>query len=148
MNNDAIHTTLARSYIAYFVCSMVGLLADALFGFVVPVPQGTLIALVCFAVGPALIWWAQHTSRTSVSAAAGTTYFNRGPYRFLRNPTHLGIVILVAGYAAVTGSMIFLFVTLIGYMISNHFFKRYETILRITYGEDYKEYESSTPKVL
>ncbi len=66
----------------------------------------------------------------------------------MRNPTHTGILLLVTGYTAVSGSVIFLAVTLIGYLISNMFFKKYEALLHAEYGTEYAEYKNTTPKIL
>lgn len=149
-SNTTIHTTLARSYIAYFLFSLLGLLADSLIHFDVSVPYGNSIALACFILGPMLMFWAQATSNVFHPTSRDTqqTYFMRGPYRYMRNPTHLGIVILVIGYAAVSGSIIFLAITILGYVVSNTFFKRYEKIAAEQYGEQYSHYKSDVPKIL
>ena len=151
MSNPAtIHTTLARSYMAYFLFSMLGLLADSIAGFDVVVPYGSAIAILCFIAGPLLMMWAQRTSNhfRKKTLDAKPLYFQHGPYRYLRNPTHLGMVIMVTGYAAVSGSVIFLAVTLVGYIVSNVLFKRYEAIVVEQYGEEYTNYKSDVPKIL
>lgn len=142
MSNKPVHTTLASSYLAYFLFSIVGLLADALVGFEVAIPYKNAIAITCFIVGPALIFWAQQVS------GQYQAYFSHGPYRIMRNPTHLGLVILVTGYTAISGSVFFLAVTVLGYFISNILFKKYETIITEKYGEEYKQYKSDVPKIL
>ncbi len=146
----SIHTTLARSYMAYFLFSLLGLLADSIIGFDVVVPYASAIGIVCFIAGPALMLWAQATSNQfrQKNTGAHPTYFLHGPYRYLRNPTHLGIVIMVTGYAAVSGSVAFLGVTLLGYIVSNMLFKRYESIAAEHYGDEYAQYKSDTPKIL
>ncbi|MFZ4500139.1 MAG: methyltransferase family protein [Minisyncoccia bacterium] len=151
MNNTKnIHITLARSYMAYFLFSMLGLLADSIVGFGVVVPFGSTIAILCFIAGPALMMWAQKTSNDfrKKTTEVKPLYFQHGPYRYLRNPTHLGMVIMVTGYAAVSGSVIFLAVTLVGYIVSNVLFKRYEAIVVEQYGEEYANYKSDVPKIL
>lgn len=112
------------------------------------IAHATTIAIICFGVGPMLIWWAQATSRISKATPEKGPYFKRGPYQFLRNPTHLGLVILVAGYTVVSGSVIFLAITLIGYIISNHFFAQYEKVLHMIYGDTYSTYKKNVPKIL
>jgi protein-S-isoprenylcysteine O-methyltransferase Ste14 len=136
---------LAKSYAIYFIFSLLGLFASTIFPLGEPTPHGQWVALLCFAVGPIIIWWAQTTS----AAQSATPYFERGPYRYLRNPTQIGILILVGGYAAVSGSIVFLLASIIGYFISDiFFFKKYEAILHAQYGEQYKQYKSTVPKVL
>lgn len=139
----SIHLALAHSYLAYFVFSLIGLFADTFFSFGTPLYHGEWIALTCFIVGPLLIWWAQSTS----AKQEATPYFERGPYRLMRNPTHIGIVILVAGYTAVSGSIIFLAITVLGYVVSNVFFKQYESLLHTEYGAQYRDYKRSVPKI-
>ncbi len=139
-----IHMVLAHSYLAYFVFSLLGLFADTFFGFNVPLRYGDTIAIVCFILGSLLIWWAQGTSAKKNEKP----YFERGPYRYMRNPTHIGIMLLVAGYTAVSGSIVFLAVTLIGYIVSNSFFKIYESLLHREYGVEYTDYKEEVPKIL
>jgi protein-S-isoprenylcysteine O-methyltransferase Ste14 len=138
-----LHTTLA-------LFSIIGLLGDSLVGFDVVVPFATTIAIICFAIGPLLIAWAQNTSskRKQQGDDKQHAYFNYGPYRYMRNPTHLGLVILVTGYAVISGSIIFLSITVLGYIISNMLFKKYESIVIEKYGDHYEQYKSDVPKIL
>lgn len=141
-----VHTTLARSYLVYFVCSIVGLFGDTLIGFDIALLYAHTIALICFGLGAVLIGWAQYTSRHA-HQEPGKPYFLKGPYRYMRNPTHLGIVVLVFGYTVVSGSVIFCVVTLVGYLISNIFFKQYELLLTESYDGVYADYQSKVPKI-
>lgn len=149
-NKLNINTTLARSYLSYYLFSIVGLLADSVLGFDTVVPYATSVAIVCFILGPLLIFWAQNTSgkRKQKGDDKQHAYFNYGPYRYMRNPTHLGLVILVTGYAVISGSIIFLLITILGYIVSNMLFRKYEVIITETYGEQYKKYKSDVPKIL
>lgn len=145
-----IQTTLAHSYLAYYLFSILGLLADSLIGFDVAVPFARTIAIICFAIGPILIIWAQNTSdrRKKKGDDKQHAYFKYGPYRYMRNPTHLGLVILVAGYAVISGSIIFLAITVLGYVVSNMLFKKYESFIVEEYGDHYEQYKSDVPKIL
>ena len=146
---SSIHITLAQSYLTYFVCSIIGLFADTLIGFDIDIPYANTSTIACFIVGALLIGWAQYTSRhSSKENHPGAKYFFRGPYRYMRNPTHLGIVILVTGYTLISGSLVFFGITIIGYIISNILFHKYEAILDRTYGEEYQRYQASVPKIL
>jgi protein-S-isoprenylcysteine O-methyltransferase Ste14 len=146
MSHESIQPTLARSYFSYFIFSIVGLMADTLVGFrMEQFPYASTVAYVCFGLGGLIIAWAQYTSRRSVST--DELYFFRGPYRYMRNPTHLGLVLLVAGYTTVSGSLLFFAVTMIGYLISNILFSKYEAILDRTYGEQYQTYKTKVPKI-
>ncbi len=143
MDNDTIHSKLAKSYLTYFICSILGLFLDTFIGIDINLKYAEPIAFVCFILGTFLILWAQYTSRKKDGP-----YFFRGPYRFMRNPTHLGIVFLVTGYTLVSGSIIFFAITIVGYFISNIFFQKYESILDRTYGPEYQKYKAEVPKIL
>ena len=147
MKNQSIHTTLAHSYLTYFIGSIVGLFADTLLGFDVALPYAPTIAVVCFVLGAVLILWAQYTSRHAKQEGKNP-YFLCGPYRYMRNPTHLGMVVLVLGYTTVSGSIIFCAITIIGYLVSNIFFHRYESLLKETYDGTYEDYQKKVPKIL
>lgn len=146
MAQPSIHTTLAHSYLIYFICSIVGLFADTLLGFDVTLPYANTVAIICFGAGALLIMWAQYTSRHTKKDPKHP-YFLHGPYRLMRNPTHLGMVVLVLGYTVVSGSVIFCAITLVGYLVSNVFFRKYETMLKTTYDGTYQEYQSKVPKI-
>jgi protein-S-isoprenylcysteine O-methyltransferase Ste14 len=143
-----IHTTLAHSYLMYFLASMVGLFADSFLNLDFHYAFATVSAIICFALGPLIMAWAQYTSWRCKKNDCNELYFHHGPYRYMRNPTHLGLLILITGYTLINGSVIFFLVTLIGYLVSNIFFKKYESILQDTYGTDYEDYKASVQKVL
>lgn len=130
----------------YFVASIGALFLDTLLGVEVVVPYAKEGMIACFAFGTFLIIWAQITSRKALGH--NTSYFFKGPYKYMRNPTHLGLVFLVVGYTLISGSLIFSLVTIVGYLISNIFFGSYEAILNRTYGEEHKHYQSNVPKIL
>lgn len=146
--SDSVHFTLARSYLAYYLCSIVGLFADTFIGFTFDIPGASRLAITFFMIGTVLMVWAQYTSHRFRNSPDKGPYFLHGPYRFVRNPTHLGIVLLVSGYTLVSGSLVFFLVTTVGYLISNIFFKKYEAILDRTYGDEYKNYQARTPRIL
>jgi protein-S-isoprenylcysteine O-methyltransferase Ste14 len=149
MNTEtsAIHYTLAKSYLVYFLVSAVGLFADSFITYSFVIPYNKIIAIICFVLGPLLILWAQYTSRHSRNNPTHL-FFHKGPYKYLRNPTHLGLLILIAGYAIVSMSPIFFAVTLIGYIISNHYYKKYESVLEKMHGDVYQSYKTNVNKIL
>jgi protein-S-isoprenylcysteine O-methyltransferase Ste14 len=94
--------------------------------------------------------WAQYTSHRFeiIKQQTGELHFNRGPYKYLRNPTQLGLVILVLGYAFATGTAMLFVTTGVAYIISNFFFKKHEEILESRYGAAYAAYKASVKKIL
>lgn len=147
---QSVHKVLAKSYLAYYMLCTIGLCLSAFFPISFFVPQGALLAKVCFFVGPSLIVWAQITSGKfeKIKLLTGELRFKCGPYRFLRNPTQLGLVILVLGYSFATQTAMLFITTGVAYLISNIFFRRHELLLELKYGTPYKEYKSSVRKVL
>ncbi|MDQ5931166.1 MAG: hypothetical protein QG674_332 [Patescibacteria group bacterium] len=148
--NKSVHRTLAKSYLGYFLLCSLGLFLGIFFPMQFYIPHSQTFAILGFVLGPVLIIWAQTTSHRFeiTKQQTGQLVFNRGPYRFLRNPTQLGLVMLVAGYAFASHTAI-LFVSVgVAYIISNIFFKKHEQILESRYGEPYKEYRSSVPKIM
>lgn len=114
------------------------------------VPENTALTIVCFILGPLLIAWAQYTSYTfeKIKEKTGQFIFHRGPYKILRNPTQLGLLILVTGYALATGAVFLFLSTIASYLISNIFFKKHEQILEARYGDEYRSYKEKVKKVL
>lgn len=147
MKSEKIQTVLTRSYLAYFLFTLFGLLLDNIVGFSVMIPYASVIAIGCFIVGALLVLWAQNTTALVYTGTEKTKFFGNGPYRFLRNPTHLGMVLLVTGYTAISGSVVFLAITALGYLISSIFFQEYESLLIEHFGDDYKKYQRDVPKI-
>lgn len=131
----------------YFIASMIGLFADSFLHLDFHFALARIAAIVCLLLGPIIIAWAQYTSWKCKRIHNCGPYFNHGPYRFLRNPTHIGLVILVAGYTFVSGSVVFFLITVLGYLASNVFFKKYESILETTYGDMYEAYKHAVKKI-
>ena len=148
---ETYHAILAKSYITFFLAATVGLFLETFFPLHVTILFATPIAIICFVVGPALILWAQYTSRHTAKqgvAEVKKQYFGRGPYRYLRNPTQLGLIILFFGYAVITSSFTFFLATFVAYLISNYFFRKYEMLLKKEFGDQYLEYQNRVKKVL
>lgn len=150
MEQRSVHKVLATSYLTYYVLCTVGLFADMLFPLKLTVPGYTTLSSICFVLGPFLIVWAQYTSYhfEKIKEKTGQFIFQRGPYRILRNPTQLGLLILVTGYALATGAVFLFLSTILSYSISNIFFKKHEQILEARYGDEYRSYKEKVKKVL
>jgi protein-S-isoprenylcysteine O-methyltransferase Ste14 len=146
----SVHLVLAQSYLVFFVLCSFGLFLDMVFPFLIPLPHSKIFAVFCFAAGPLLILWAQYTSYRfeRTKEKTGEIIFNKGPYAYIRNPTQFGLVILVGGYAFASHAAMLFITSGISYIISNFFFKKHEAILDARYGDSYKDYKSSVPKVM
>lgn len=146
---NTIHHELAKSYLAYFVASMAGLLVDSFLHISFDVPYAKTVGIVLMGLGPLLMLWAQLTSAKGHAKPASrfVQYFEYGPYRFVRNPTHLGILLLVTGYTLISGSVVFFATTFIGFVVSNIFFGKYESLMHQSFGDAYTKVKETTPKV-
>ena len=141
------HEILAKSYIVYFIFSIIALFIDSRLHLHFYASFLNPVAIVCFAVGPLLIFWAQLTSLKTIQTKHFHLYFGKGPYKFMRNPTQLGILILITGYVLISSSLVFFLINIIAYIISNAYFKKYEQALGATY-QGYVPYKGSVKKVL
>lgn len=143
-----VHVVLARSYMMYFIFSVIGLWIDSYINIQFSFIFALYASYILFIVGPLLILWAQLSSRKFEKKKGEEKHFYYGPYAFLRNPTHFGLLLLVAGYTLVSGSIIFFATTLVSYLLSSFFYKQHEEILHDTYGEEYDVYKKDVKKVL
>lgn len=148
--NSTIHEILAHSYLVNLVFSILGLVADTFLDYSYNIVGGKYIAISFFALGTILIYWAQYTSgyKNIKNNELKVDYFFEGPYRYIRNPTHIGILLLVTGYTIVSGSVFFCLSTIVGYFISNIFYKKYEAVLNKTLDGRYKDYQNKVTKIL
>ena len=146
----SVHRVLANSYITYLLFCTFGLFGDIFFPVRLTVPEGKTLAIIFLIVGPLFIAWAQYTSYRfeKVKEQTGSPQFLRGPYRHFRNPTQIGLLFLVAGYALATGAIMLFLATVLAYVTSNIFFRKHEAILEHRYGDTYTQYKKSVDKIL
>ena len=153
IHTQTVHEVLAMSYVSFLILCSIGIFLDTLFPLSFYLPYRDLYAFMCLVIGPAIIIWAQYAShrfhkRLESGASLQIADFMLGPYRFVRNPTHIGIIILVAGYSLVASSVILFGATLIAVLISNQYFRRHEKILDQTYGDPYRRYRTRVPLIM
>jgi protein-S-isoprenylcysteine O-methyltransferase Ste14 len=70
----------------------------------------------------------------------------KGLYRFTRNPTYLGIVIMHIGLGISCSSWLFLLLTGVMLIMFNAVLPAEERYCLYRFGDDYQEYKSSTPR--
>lgn len=148
-----VHEVLAHSYLSFFIFCLLGLFLDLVFPLTFTIPHVWTYAALCLVVGPIIIIWAQRASHAFnrdriIGLPVTTNSFARGPYKFVRNPTHIGIVLLVLGYAILTNSAILFAMTLLAVLISNRKFRQHEKILERKYGEVYKQYQRNVHTIM
>ena len=70
-----------------------------------------------------------------------------GIYKYSRNPIYLSFLIMLIGTGMLFGSASSLLVVAAFFMLSNSYYIKYEEqILEFTFGEEYLEYKSRTPR--
>ncbi|HSE56829.1 MAG TPA: methyltransferase [Candidatus Paceibacterota bacterium] len=145
---QTVHEVLARSYLWFLILCSAGLFFDLFFPLYISLPHAQTLGTILLVGAPVLILWAQSASyrfaqererRASVTEAM----FMYGPYKFLRNPTHIGLTLLIWGYAFVTSSELLFITTLAATLISNWYFRKHEVLLEEKYGEPYRRYRAS-----
>lgn len=145
-NGKEIHTTLAHSYTVYYTVVLIGLILDLLMPVrLLPDTIATTIGFALILVAPILIIWAQSTSWKHRGARkSGSPDFAKGPYAFLRSPTHLGLDMLVIGFGLFLNSIFIIIFWIASFILSRFVFvKKQEELLEKKYGDHYTRYKET-----
>ncbi len=146
-----VHFVLAHSYFIYFFGLIAGLIVGHYFPYSIGGPFVDTAGIIFLIAGPALILWAQNTSRKTASlrhAHRGSEtlcrdHFCVGPYVITRAPTNWGLFIMILGLGLILHSLVIVGMTLLSFMVSRFVFvSRQEAILEARYGSVYTEYKS------
>ncbi|MCU0660142.1 MAG: hypothetical protein MUD00_00805 [Candidatus Pacebacteria bacterium] len=142
-----VHAVLAHSYLMYFFAVVAGLLLDLTIPIkIIPDHIATAIGMVFLFAAPALIIWAQMTSHRFEKEKNKTDALNffKGPYVFTRSPTHLGLDMLVIGFALILNSLFLVVFSLVSFFLTRSIFvRKEERILGQKYGDQYHKYRKS-----
>jgi protein-S-isoprenylcysteine O-methyltransferase Ste14 len=138
-----VHGILARSYVCCFLLFLGGVFLDLIFNFriqnfvfMIPIGFGLIL------LASVLILWAQKTSRNLSKENLTKENFSKGPYRFTRMPTHLGLLFLMLGFGIMVNAIFIIISTIISFVLAKLFFlKKEELILEQKYGTPYLEYK-------
>lgn len=147
-SNQSVHHVLAQSYFLFFLAVLVGLFLNIFF----PVEISSsnppvLYGVISILAGTLIVVWAQQTSRQGMHERRNKEsltheHFLRGPYKYLRSPTHVGLTLLVFGYGLMSNAFFIVLTTLVFAVISRLvYIKREEKILEKKYGQSYSEYK-------
>jgi protein-S-isoprenylcysteine O-methyltransferase Ste14 len=120
--------------------------------FAVPIrllPKGAirpLVGLSLVATGVLLWLWGQATMRRHGTSPdpgrAPSALVDDGPYRFSRNPTYLGLVVVFVGVAVAVNSIWLLAFTVAELFLADRQARREESFLEAVFGEPYVDYRS------
>ena len=142
-----IHFVLSHSYMAFLGAVILGVIFDVF----IPIKIFNMAVyqyggLGMLLLGSLLIYWAQSTSHSSKKEAGGSGSerdFERGPYKYSRNPTHIGLSVLTLGLAFLLNSPFSILFTVFASILSKFFFlKEEEALLEKKYGQPYRDYKN------
>lgn len=142
-----INQVLGHSYLVYFASVVIGLVLDYRYPIRIMSPLLVSIGPLLIILATVLIYWAQDTSAKTASERHSTTAvscdsFCKGPYSFLRSPTHVGLVSLCAGLGLLLNSVFILCGALIAFILTRYLYvRREEGLLKQKYGQSYLEYK-------
>ena len=145
-----INLILLNSYLMFFLAVIFGAFLDSLLKY--KMFTGILyqnIGFVMLMVGSIFIYWAQCTSsisrhKISEKNLVPYLYFKFGPYKYLRNPTHLGLFVTTLGFSLIINSLFGVILNVIAYFIVRLFLiKKEEKLLEIKYGQEYVDHKKN-----
>lgn len=139
-----VHYILSHSYMLFFVAIIGGMIADHLFPILIISNKYTDYGFLLMLIGSIVIYWAQTTSSTSSKQLeeTGIRRFDMGPYKFSRNPTHIGLGLMTLGFGLIMQSVFIIIFLVIVYTISKLvFLPAEERILCEKYGDAYCNYQ-------
>jgi protein-S-isoprenylcysteine O-methyltransferase Ste14 len=104
-----------------------------------------IVGLFLIILGSMLIFWAQKSSKpnnSQITKPIDDSYFTRGPYKYNRNPTHVGLTTMTYGLAFMVNSLATVIFVFLAYVITKVFFiTKEEKLLEKRYGEIYLKYK-------
>lgn len=143
--NSSIHAILAHSYMAYFILFLIGILLHVIFLIKISSNNFTIVFGFLFLfLGTGLVFWAQHTSRKLDKSNLTKDSFCRGPYCYVRMPTHLGLFSLMLGLGLLVNSFFIIIIAFISFFLNKFYFiRKEENFLSNKYGAPYLEYKKA-----
>lgn len=140
---NSVHNVLAHSYSFYFVSFLVAVIFYTFFPIHI-FNNGIFFGLGVFLLfaSTMLIFWSQHTSRNLKEGTITYHNFLAGPYKYSRSPTHVGLFLLMFGFAFIVNSFFVALFSIISFIITKMvFIRKEEQLLAQKYGAPYKEYQ-------
>lgn len=141
-----VHFVLLHSYLIFLFAVILGAFLDPLIKkkiFSNDIYQ--IIGFLMLIVSSIVIYWAQKISSNYQQRERkdeSRSYFEHGPYKYMRSPTHLGLFVMTLGFSLIINSLFGVVLTIIAYVITKLFFlKKEEKLLEIKYGQVYIDYK-------
>ncbi len=145
-----MHYILTGDYIIFLFAFILGVILDLIYVNKILINNYTEYSGLFFAImGPILIYWAQSTSAKLAKNPPSEPTFTNGPYKYLANPTHTGLIITMFGCALMIHSVFSLILLVIANIISRRvILKKQDKILLDRYGKHFKEYKKEVKKLI
>jgi len=138
-----VHHILAYSYMVYLIALFFGLIFSAIWPF--PIFNSEILAFISAIVlflSSLLIFWAQKSTKEFSKENLTKESFMKGPYRFSRNPSTIGLFFSMICFGIIINSIFAILFSFIAFMFSLLvFFKKEEAFLENKYGIPYIEYK-------
>lgn len=115
-------------------------------------PGTKVIGFTLIILATAIILWAVTSARKlirDIVVSPSVDVFKTGSYRFSRNPTYLGLTLLIVGFGFVANSFPIIISAIIAFVVV-HFtaLKKEEQALLDKFGEVYKQYKAEVRRWL
>src|SRR3989338_6291381 len=142
-----VHTILAHSYSIYFIGLIAGVILDSIYPIKVSESQvWDILGSMFVVLGSLVVFWAQNTSRKldahEKDEETAIKQFKKGPYRYVRGPTHWGLGFLLFGFGLLSGMPFIVLTTVISFFTTKAvFLRKEEKFLAEKYGKPYLEYQ-------
>jgi len=143
----AVHFILVHSYLIFLMAIIIGVFFDTFFMKEKIFSNGIYqyIGLIMLGISSMIIYWAQKTSSNYQQKKIKDntrSFFEFGPYRYLRSPTHFGLFIMTLGFSLIINSLFGIIFTVIAYGVTKFIFlKKQERLLEKKYGQEYSDYK-------
>lgn len=146
LGSGMVHFLLSHSYFVFLLAVILGAIAHTFFTIELFTSSvSSEIGFIMIVLGTALIYWAQSTS-SSISHLKPHERteqdFERGPYKYSRNPTHVGLSIMTLGFGFILNSFFtVVFIIIASFITKFIFIRKEEKILENEYGQTYCNYK-------
>ena len=144
LDSTMVHYVLSHSYSVFLGMIILGMALDFIFPVQFFSEMFMYGGLALIVVGSYIIYWAQTTSGKSKKEfkKTGKRIFAQGPYKWSRNPTHVGLSLMTLGFGLLIGSLFIVILTVAAFIITKLvFLKEEENLLEKKYGPEYCEYK-------
>lgn len=146
-----IHFIISKSYFVFLIALFLGVFFDMFFHFnFLNFYIYELIGIILMILGTILSYWAQKSSRKAKREYKNNILenkifnFSHGPYKYIRNPSYLGIAVVCVGFGFLINSVFSILFSLLAYFfIRIVYVSHEEKILENKHGESYISYKKN-----